>query len=79
MKKKPEEEEREDPIDEIGDHLEHLEAILDLLYRASTEDPPFREGTLSTIADDGLEHLDCVKGLIVELHSREKKPEATLK
>jgi hypothetical protein len=76
MKKKPEE---EDPIDEIDDHLEHLEAILDLLYRASTQDPPFREGTLSTIADDGLEHLDRVKDLIVELYSREKKPEATLK
>ncbi len=68
-KKKPEEEEREDPRDEIDNHLEHLEAILDLLYQVSGKDPLLREGTLSTIADDGLEHLDRVKNLIGELHS----------
>ena len=58
---------KENEIDDIRNHLEHIEASLDLIYRADSRAIPFREMTLSTIADDGLMRLDQVRGLADEI------------
>jgi hypothetical protein len=59
-----------DLIDKVEDHLAHLRAIVDLLYHV--DGPELREGTLSTISESALDHLQSLEDSIHKFY-REKE------